>query len=474
MELNINSEILRFQDHLDILDNERILFSGKFGSGKTTFLHKFFKDNKQYIPIFLYPTNYSIASNQDIMELVKYDILSELIKLIDVPNIQYETKELIFPFLARNLYPFLGNIIKNLPIIGKDIESLLSVFSELTENFKTYKQEQNKTEYADIIKFLESHFHIKGSIYENDNITISICNLITKLEETSGKKIVLIIDDLDRIDPEHIFRILNIFAAQADKLIYNQNRNKFNFNKVILVCDVLNIREIFCQRYGGNTDFNGYIDKFYTVEVFHFSIHKEVKLNFNKIIKNFCIDNPNRIYSFYQRDIIIKVLKDLFTMNKLSLRTLLSVNTIKLNYLEYYTKLGKFPPDDTVGVLYQYLKAIFHSEQKMMDAIYSLIDNIENFSLSNTRQSLISGYLCYFIEQKGLYWSELDDISISVNNKKYICKKINEPSELNVSYRLMSVVIGSNEIKHYSVYELIYKALEICSIIYKDGETRIS
>lgn len=474
MELNINSEILRFQDHLDILDNERILFSGKFGSGKTTFLHKFFKDNKQYIPIFLYPTNYSIASNQDIMELVKYDILSELIKLIDVPNIQYETKELIFPFLARNLYPFLGNIIKNLPIIGKDIESLLSVFSELTENFKTYKQEQNKTEYADIIKFLESHFHIKGSIYENDNITISICNLITKLEETSGKKIVLIIDDLDRIDPEHIFRILNIFAAQADKLIYNQNRNKFNFNKVILVCDVLNIREIFCQRYGGNTDFNGYIDKFYTVEVFHFSIHKEVKLNFNKIIKNFCIDNPNRIYSFYQRDIIIKVLKDLFTMNKLSLRTLLSVNTIKLNYLEYYTKHGKFPPDDTVGVLYQYLKAIFHSEQKMMDAIYSLIDNIENFSLSNTRQSLISGYLCYFIEQKGLYWSELDDISISVNNKKYICKKINEPSELNVSYRLMSVVIGSNEIKHYSVYELIYKALEICSIIYKDGETRIS
>lgn len=472
MELNINSEIARFRDHIDIQNNERILFSGKFGSGKTTFLHKFFKDNDQYIPVFLYPTNYSIASNQDIMELVKYDILSELIKLIDVPNIQYETKELIFPFLAENLYPFLGNIIKNLPIIGKDIKSLLSVFSELTENFKTYKKEQNKTEHTDIIKFLESHFHLKGSIYENDNITISICNLITKLEETSNKKVVLIIDDLDRIDPEHIFRILNIFAAQADKLIYNQNRNKFNFNKVILVCDILNIREIFCQRYGGNTDFNGYIDKFYTTEVFHFNIQKEVIINIDKFITNFYIDK-NKIYSYYQKDIVTSVIRDLLSTNKISLRALLSVKLINLKFSQYETEYGKIYPTETIGVLYQYLKAIFHSEQKMMDLIHSLIYKVEDYNLTNNNQSLKAGYLCYFLYENGLYSEAPDEFSIEIDNTKYICQRVHEPSELNISYKLTKIEKYNSSVMNYSIYEILYKALDICSRIYRDGEISI-
>ena len=44
---------------------------------------------------------------------------------------------------------------------------------------------------------------------------IFLYNLIDQLKK-DGKKTVLIIDDLDRIDPEHIFRLLNVFAAHLD------------------------------------------------------------------------------------------------------------------------------------------------------------------------------------------------------------------------------------------------------------------
>ena len=344
---------------------------------------------------------------------------------------------------------------------------------KIYRSIESYKQEQNKTEYADIIKFLESHLHIKGNIYENDNITISICNLVAKLEETSNKKVVLIIDDLDRIDPEHVFRILNIFAAQADKLIYNENRNKFNFNKVILVCDILNIREIFCQRYGGNTDFNGYIDKFYTTEIFHFTIQKEVIINIDKIITNFHIDKDKKICSYYQKDIVTSVIRDLLSTNKISLRTLLSIKSINLNFLQYETKYGKIYPTETIGVLYQYLKAIFHSEQKMMDIIYSLIGNVENFNLTNDYQSQIAGYLCYFISEKGLYWMAPDNFSIEIDNIKYICKRVNEPSELNISYKLTKIFKYDSTLESYSIYNILHKALNICSKIYRDGEITI-
>ena len=57
-----------------LLDNEinKILFSGKFGTGKTTFLRDFFIEYaSDFTPIFLYPVNYSVAGNEDIFEYIK-------------------------------------------------------------------------------------------------------------------------------------------------------------------------------------------------------------------------------------------------------------------------------------------------------------------------------------------------------------------------------------------------------------------
>lgn len=63
-----------FKYHLSIPNNNRILFSGKFGVGKSTFLDRFFSEENSHNIYHLYPVNYSIASNEDILEYLKYNI----------------------------------------------------------------------------------------------------------------------------------------------------------------------------------------------------------------------------------------------------------------------------------------------------------------------------------------------------------------------------------------------------------------
>ena len=58
-----------------------MFFSGPFGIGKTYFLQNFFEQNQNHFEVFhLYPVNYQISNNNDIVELLKYDILVELLK----------------------------------------------------------------------------------------------------------------------------------------------------------------------------------------------------------------------------------------------------------------------------------------------------------------------------------------------------------------------------------------------------------
>ena len=54
-------------------------------------------------------------------------------------------------------------------------------------------------------------------IYENDVVTQIIRdNLKSWKNDNPDKKIVLLFEDMDRIDPAHIFRILNVLSAQMD------------------------------------------------------------------------------------------------------------------------------------------------------------------------------------------------------------------------------------------------------------------
>lgn len=73
------------QDFKQIFENEsRIIFSAKFGDGKSYFLNEFMKsyDEKKsdFYFITFHPVNYVVEENRDVIEYIKRDILFQLIK----------------------------------------------------------------------------------------------------------------------------------------------------------------------------------------------------------------------------------------------------------------------------------------------------------------------------------------------------------------------------------------------------------
>ena len=57
--ITTQQEAEKFDTFLSLPNNHRILFSGKYGSGKTFFLHEFFSTRKkdEYEAFHLFPTN---------------------------------------------------------------------------------------------------------------------------------------------------------------------------------------------------------------------------------------------------------------------------------------------------------------------------------------------------------------------------------------------------------------------------------
>ncbi|MBD0366733.1 MAG: NTPase KAP, partial [Flavisolibacter sp.] len=267
----------KFIEHLEFPDNTRILFSGKFGIGKTIFLKHFFQEDTQnevfkkgkYNSYHIYPVNYSIASNEDIFRYIKYDVITSMVlKDIKIEEKDFSYLNTLPDFAKKNLLKIFANLIYMVPKIGKDVFESFQKLNELKEAFYQYHKEVTKAEGDLLIGFLEQIEMEEGSIYKGDVITKLISSVLIRQREETKKDNVLIIDDLDRIDPEHIFRILNVFAAHLDAPAGLPN--KLGFDKVIIVCDINNIKYIFRAKYGQQTDFSGYIDKFFSNEVFYF------------------------------------------------------------------------------------------------------------------------------------------------------------------------------------------------------------
>lgn len=293
-----------FESFLIIERNSRIFFSGKFGIGKTYFLNDFFDSkNNEYETFHLYPINYQISSNEDILELIKYDLLVELVKknpdiLQENPVNGIKDSTLLFYSWCKNRFSInsilkntlnITNLISELPIdptigllgkLGRPLQDLLEIDKEFQQFKKEYQEgEKGKAEkYLQIIR--------DKNISEVDYISHLLKEKVAKIK--GDKQSILIIDDLDRMDPEHIFRILNIFSAYFEK----EHENKFGFDKIIIVADYTNLRSIFHHKYGPQTDFCGYMDKFFSVSPYYFDNKKAVLNLVDEIAKNIKNEEP--------------------------------------------------------------------------------------------------------------------------------------------------------------------------------------
>ena len=395
MEFELEIPKKQFSAHLDLESNHRIIFSGGFGTGKTYFLDKFFKDHEYYEAIHIYPVNYSVASNEDIFELIKYDIFFKLLeKGLDFESVEID-KGTFLPFFLNNhateIIPFLLGVI---PKVGASLKDIANGLIELNNKFEKEFREANITEQDKIISYLAG-FKDKKGINEEDFYTQLICSLVNQLKE-NGKEIVLIVDDLDRIDPEHIFRIMNILSAHVD-LKKESDENKFDFNKIILVCDIENIRKIFASRYGADVDFSGYVDKFYSRSVFYYDLSPEMINSINRLFGSVELDYGNKKMTLdvIRKDvpgaIIKQILFSFIQYNLISIRTLgrifLGVHSLKKRTIKKYNTNKSLTNEDIELVkAIDFLLFLFQDYELLIEKCKLLIDKeivfLDNVSIN--------------------------------------------------------------------------------------------
>lgn len=283
----VDDAIARFQNHL--LSHDRIVLSAKFGDGKSFFLNEFKKkcandDNSPFEFITLYPVNYQVLENKDVFELIKHDVLLQILQL-GIIDVKYKvTDEMAFAFyIQNNFYTFAESLFSMLSSVGFVSPTNQSLFGLLhgvkwLENLKNkvnkIKKEVDQTVLLDdyLAKF------DKNSVYENDIITKIIRDNIVTYQRKHNKKVVLVIEDMDRLDPAHLFRIMNVFSAHMDygyrNMLPIDNSlidNKFGVNNVVFVMHEDNTKALFHHFYGEKADYDGYMSKFYNKDIFKFS-----------------------------------------------------------------------------------------------------------------------------------------------------------------------------------------------------------
>jgi len=348
-----------FEDHLKIVRNKRILFSAPFGAGKSFFLTNFFERSEAHLSLAIHPVDYAVSSNEDIFELIKFDILTGLIEKyetqLELTDDEIPDVLLVQEFMSSRLelYPIIKDILPLLLHAGDKIKTALEAIETQFKKYNEFKEAVNSGEQAIALEYLVSHRTRKGSVREDgDYITALIKKLVNRLKEkTTDKKFVFILDDLDRLDPEHVFRLFNIFTAHHDS---RTDKNKFDFDQVIFVCDVSNIHHMFRHKYGMLTDFQGYIDKFYSSHIFSFDFKAYIKQHLSTLLTaniRFAVHSPtgeaSRVlydrYHFKSNNsntyyLIEYILSDLIDTDQIKMRSFERYQGYQLPYYHFTIK----------------------------------------------------------------------------------------------------------------------------------------
>ncbi|CAL2091756.1 putative KAP-like P-loop domain-containing protein [Tenacibaculum sp. 190524A05c] len=416
----------RFEEHLD--SSKNVFFSGVFGIGKTSYLIDFFKaKKKKYNCFHLYPVNYSISSNQDIFELLKYDLLFELIKRKEVDGI-YEINDSknLKNYLDENWFEIIKRFAQHIPKIGKPLVGFADALKLTAEEIQNLYEKDFNNEIDFFIKGLETK---SGFLYENDLITqyinsqLEAIKINTETEaENPTKTNVLLIDDLDRVDPEHIFRLLNIFSASFDDNTYEQNR--FKFDKIVIVADYESLRSIYQHKFGEKSNFKGYINKFYANEVFYLKFEDAIYPILNQ--KN---DFENSPFN----NLFIHLLALLFKSHELDFRQLKKLNSdsdFKLNLL--------FSIDDVISEL-----------ERFYDSYDNLLMVLKRIKLERNYTPYILLLECIIIDYKGFeeiqFLKANREYDYPLKNKRVVRYK-KEGSHVRVSSNLKQVPITIKDI----------------------------
>lgn len=266
--IDITNKLRDFEEHLNL--NRQTIVSAKFGDGKTYFLNQYIENhNDDTFFIVLHPVNYVVSPNEDIFEYIKRDILCSLVHRSEFQETNWDEalKEL---FRYDTILETVDTIATNIPC-GNLLTLPFHLFKKVDDKFA-------------VDKYFDRFKNTKGGLFEFDQFTFAIQQTLNEIKK-NGLRTVLIIEDLDRIDPEHLFRILNVLGAHVDE---DKNTNKFGFDNIIAVLDYDTTRHIFHHFYGEKANYEGYMTKFMSSYPFEYSITKVAHEQLEAYLKNDC------------------------------------------------------------------------------------------------------------------------------------------------------------------------------------------
>ena len=331
--ISLEDELFSFDRYFEA--NSRCVLSAPFGEGKSFFLNEFIKKkSSDYDFITLYPTGYQICENKDVFEYIKRDILLALLAL--EPGFLDALDKTNAAIIWDSISECREDIVSCLPEINIGVHGTagvtISTANIVNAVCKVIEKCKKKWRFGGnhIKDYFNSFENNKGSLYEFNPISNMISSLIAARkkgsESSNPRKVVLVIEDLDRMDPEHIFRILNVFSAHlGDDLDEDFSRNKFGFDKILLLCDYNNIKNIYHHLYGADADFCGYMSKFVAKGVFQYSLRSRVKEYMVSLL-------PRNLKENFPT--IIGVVTDKIFDKNGSLRNE-NLRTIKMKFLEF-------------------------------------------------------------------------------------------------------------------------------------------
>lgn len=264
-------------DFKQVFEKEsRMIFSAKFGDGKSYFLNEFIKSfdsmKGDYYFITLHPVNYVVEDNKDIIEYIKRDILFQLIKDERINDFKDKLDKVFDSVCNKESLLKLADFVASI-IPVKGFKTGYEALKDLVATIHNKFQDQDVFHVAN--DYLNGFYGKEGSISECDAFT---CLIQESLKRMSGT--VLIVEDLDRMDPAHLFRIMNVLSSQIDNPYYEDchNKNKFGFDKIILVMDYDITKHLFHHFYGINANYDGYMNKFMSSTPFRFSITEAAQM----------------------------------------------------------------------------------------------------------------------------------------------------------------------------------------------------
>ena len=318
LNIDVSEKVKDFVQYLDSTD--RIILSARFGDGKTHLLNALRNDetaNKEYEFFTIYPVNYSVAPNEDVFEYIKRDIIVQLNNQGLLNNIDLES--ILGPIWSSKDIESILSLLCTIIPYGKFFENAIKLVSDKR------KEEQEKLHAVD--NYLSSFKSYKGSIYEEDchtKIIQEAIKLIDKGQEIDGQKLkgkkpVLIIEDLDRLDPKHLFRTLNVISAHMeDGNTPDKVGNKFGFNNIVLVMDYDVTKHIFHHFYGSGACYEGYMSKFLSREPFRYSIKYEVAEEIEKkMAKGLGLAYAFTIFETFRKKLSQNSIRDLIKLAQL-------------------------------------------------------------------------------------------------------------------------------------------------------------